>query len=93
MVLQISLFEYFGRFIVTRNAMSRFLDELSRASDKNIIVDFKGTEFISRSCADEYIRRRIIFKKNITEINVSPTVLSMFKLVRSQYKKNMGLTA
>lgn len=91
MVLQISLFERFGKFVVTRNAMSRFLDELSSASDKDLVLDFEGIEFVSRSCADEFIRRSLLLK--IRVINYAPPVFSMFKLAQSQYKKNMGLVA
>jgi len=83
----------FGNQIVTRNSMKFFLDKLSSASSKEIVLDFKDISFISRSCADEYIKWKIVFsaKKRITEVNMNNEVRMMFKLVSLQYKRNLSL--
>ncbi len=84
----------FGNQIITRNSIRLFLDLLSNASNKELILDFKDISFISRSCADEYIKWKLSLsgKKNIIEINMSNEVRMMFKLVSLQYKKNSSLT-
>ncbi len=54
---------------------------------KEIIMDFKKVEFISRSCADEYLKQKKVSKKKILEANMSFEVCSMFKNVQNQYEK------
>ena len=88
------LADSFDNQIVTRNSMKLFLDKLSRAFSKEIVLDFKDISFISRSCADEYIKWKVITSKNkITEVNMNDDVRMMFKLVSLQYKRNNILTA
>ena len=88
------LADSFGNQIVTRNSMKFFLDKLSSASSKEIVLDFKDISFISRSCADEYIKWKLTDSKNkITEINMTNEVRMMFKLVSLQYKRNLSLSA
>lgn len=73
--------------------MSRFLQEILKFPDKQIRLDFSGVEFISRSCADEYVKTKMATKKDILEVNLSDQVFSMFKLASNQHLKNMGLSA
>lgn len=89
------LADSFGNQIITRNSIKLFLDKLSSASNKEIILDFNDIFFISRSCADEYLKWKIMSssKKNIIEINMNNEVRMMFKLVSLQYKRNLSLSA
>lgn len=87
------LADKFGNQIVTRNSIKLFLDKLSGASNKEIVLDFKDVSFISRSCADEYIKWKIMDSKKITEINMNNEVRMMFKLVSLQYKLDLSLSA
>ena len=91
---KIFLHDIFGNQMVTRNSIARFLDPLSRASSKEIILDFSDIHFISRSCADEYMKWRVnnLDRIIVKEINMNERVSMMFKLVKAQYKKNFGLT-
>ncbi len=91
----IFLYNTFGAHIITRNSMRMFLNLLSKTPDKEIVLDFKNILFISRSCADEYVKWRINFmeRKNIQEVNMDEKVEMMFKLVSLQYKKSFGLAA
>jgi len=84
MIKKITLLEYLDRIIVTRNAIADFFILLSRFSEKEILLDFSDIEFMSRSCADEYIKRKLASHKNIKEINLSKNVLAMFLLVARQ---------
>jgi len=91
---KIYLNNIFGNQIITRNSIRAFLDSLSETNEKNIILDFRDIHFISRSCADEYIKWKINFSgKEITETNMIKEVEMMFKLAQIQFRKNFGLTA
>ena len=90
---KIFLSNSFSSQIITRNSIKLFLDRLSTASSKEIILDFKNISFISRSCADEYIKWKMIFnsKKKIIEVNMNKEVRMMFKLLSLQYKRSLSL--
>jgi len=84
---RISLFEVFNNNIVTRNSMSSFFEDLNSLENTKIVLDFENISFISRSCADEYLKQRRASKKKIVEVNMSENVCEMFKLVNRQYQK------
>jgi len=50
-------------------------------------LDFNNVAFISRSCADEYLKQRKKSKKKVVEANMSKNVCDMFSLVNRQYEK------
>lgn len=82
---KILLSDYFNKMIITRNAVADFFSLLSRFKEEEIVLDFKEIEFMSRSCADEYIKRKLnLHKQVIIEINMSPNILAMFLLVARQ---------
>jgi len=87
MVKKVSLISEFGSNIFTRNSISNFFSELNLMKDKEIVLDFESVEFISRSCADEYLKQKKVSKKKIIEANMSNEICSMFKNVENQYEK------
>ena len=44
-------------------------------------------EFISRSCADEYLKQKDESSKKFVEVNMCKEVCSMFSAVQNQYEK------
>lgn len=86
MAKRILLANEFGNNIFTRNTISSFMDKVENLKDKSIVLDFKGIAFISRSCADEYVKMKKQSKKKIVEEHISKNVLAMFDVVRTQYK-------
>jgi len=87
MVEKILLSQKFGTNIFTRNTISAFFDELRNSKETEIILDFKDVEFISRSCADEYLKQKQKTKNKIIEANVSNEVCEMFNVVKNQYER------
>ena len=84
------LSEHFGNNIFTRSVISDFFDKLKNFKEKEIVLDFKDIDFVSRSCADEYLKLKKKLSKKLTEENMSKKVCSMFKLVETQHK-NSGI--
>jgi hypothetical protein len=91
MVQRIFLSDFFHNQIVTRQAMTEFFDYVSRTPEKVITLDFSKINFISRSCADEYIKRKLNSKKTIYEEKISQEVKRMFDIASLQFKKSMGI--
>ena len=83
----ISLFEIFGNNIITRNSIASFFEEINFLEKHKIVLDFNNVAFISRSCADEYLKQRKKSKKKVVEANMSKNVCDMFSLVNRQYEK------
>lgn len=84
---KIKLSEVFGNNIFTRRTISNLFSELNKIQDKIVEIDFSDVEFISRSCADEYIKQKKVTKKQIVEVNLSNNICSMFNVVKNQYEK------
>ncbi len=84
---KISLFKHFGKIIITRKAIADFFNELRELSVSEILLDFDKIEFISRSCAHEYIIRKENSGLKIRELSMSPKVLAMFNLIIKQSLK------
>ena len=87
MARTILLSQDFSSNIFTRNTISAFFEEVNKMKEAEIILDFKGVEFISRSCADEYLKQKEKSDKAIIEKNMSNEVCSMFNAVKNQYDK------
>lgn len=79
----------FGNNIFTRSSISNFFEKINSLENINIKLDFNDVKFISRSCADEYLKQKKVSKKKITEVNMSKDVCAMFTNVQNQYK-NIG---
>ena len=93
MTRKILLSQDFGSNIFTRRTISAFFEKVNLQKEKEIVFDFKGIEFISRSCADEYLKQKEESNKKIVEANMSQEVCSMFNAVQSQYeKKGFGIS-
>ena len=67
--------------------MSSFFEEINSLKKDRITLDFKKVTFISRSCADEYLKQRKASKKKIVEANMSENVCNMLSLFNRQYQK------
>ena len=82
MARHILLINEFGSMIFTRQKMQDFFRKISRLKDKKIVLDFEDIDFISRSCADEYLKLKKTSKKEITEENLSDKVKMMIDIVK-----------
>ena len=81
------LSQEFGNNIFTRKTISAFFEEINSQEEAKVILDFKSVKFISRSCADEYLKQKEKSNKKIVEKNLSHEVRSMFNAVHNQYEK------
>ncbi len=90
MKMSISLAHEFGDNIFTRSTISNFFKKLNSLKNKEITLDFKGIKFISRSCADEYLKQKKESPKKIIEVSMSEDICNMFKNVKNQYE-NTGI--
>ena len=78
---QIVLSKEIGSNLVTRSSLDSLFTKINKFKERDVIVNFKDIEFISRSGADEYIKFRDSTKKKITEINQSREIKKMFQMV------------
>ncbi len=81
---KISIFNKLGEGIFTRITMQDFLSKISKSKENKIVLDFSKVKFISRSCADEYVKFMQNTKKNIKAVNQSPEVRMMIKAVENR---------
>jgi hypothetical protein len=86
-MIKIVLSDELGNNILTRKALSAIFEKINSVKVTEIILDFKDIDFISRSCADEYLKQKEDSHKKIIERNISKEVCLMFNAVKSQYEK------
>jgi hypothetical protein len=68
--------------IITRKTISDLYVKINKTKEDTIIFDFKNIDFMSRSCADEYVKQKKISKKKISEINQTADIQKMFAAVK-----------
>lgn len=84
--VSIPLFDSFGKNILIRSKMREFFKEINKMKSDKISLNFDKIEFISRSCADEYIKLKLESDKVIVEIKVAKNVLEMLEVVHESRK-------
>ncbi len=83
----IKISEEVSNYLITRTDLKNLFDNIDRLSDEEIIIDFKDVSFISRSCADEYLKLKNKINKKIDESNLMSDVRIMFEVVKFQLEK------
>ena len=78
-----------GENILTRNSLSYFFKKkIDSSKSDELVLDFKGIKFISRSCAAEYIKLRENSNKVLIEKNMSNEIRAMFYVIIKQLKNS-----
>jgi hypothetical protein len=77
-----------GSDLATRNGCDNMFKLIEQSQDANITLDFSMVSSISRSFAHEYITKKKLSSKTVSEVNVPVLVEKMLKFVGSkQYQK------
>lgn len=66
-------------------AANDFLSSINELDDEEIIVDFTGIVFISRSFAQAYFSQKSKMSKSINEVNVPNTVKPLMDLIKNKF--------
>ncbi len=83
---EIILADNFGKNIFTRSSIIYFFKMINSLKEEVLTLNFSKIDFISRSCADEYLKQKEKTNKEIIERNISTDVSAMFRNVKNQYK-------
>ena len=68
------------------SAAVEFLDDVDKLKDNDILIDFTGVVFVSRSFAQSYYTKKNKINKNITEINISEDVKPLMKMIQKKFE-------
>lgn len=68
-------------------AADDFLNKVNEIEDDEILIDFTGIVFISRSFAQAYFSKKNKLGKNIDEINVPDEVKPLLDLIKKKFEK------
>ncbi len=71
------------RFRISANELFKYIEKINSS---HILIDFNNVQTITRSFAHQYLVNKSISQKNITEINISPTIKKMFEIVNNNTK-------
>lgn len=74
--------------LALRNNANYLFEKIESEHEPKIIVDFSNVRSISRSFADQYVRRKKESKKMITEMNVPVNIAKMFDVVNKPSDKS-----
>lgn len=69
------------------SAAVEFLEDVDKISEKDILIDFTGVIFVSRSFAQSYFSKKSKMDKNITEINISEGVKPLMDMISKKFNK------
>ncbi len=68
------------------SAAVEFLEEVDKIDDSNIIIDFTGVIFVSRSFAQSYFSTKTKLNKNISETNISEGVKPLMDMIKRKFE-------
>lgn len=68
-------------------AADDFLNQVNEIDDDEILIDFTGIVFISRSFAQSYFSKKNKLDKQIDEINVPDEVKPLVELIKKKFEK------
>ena len=76
----INLSSELGRYLLTRNSIKAIFNQINSSKEDEFLIDFINVDFISRSCADEYLNEKKDTYKRITERNQNEYIKKMFRI-------------
>ena len=82
----ISIKEKINSSLELNSAATEFLEEVDKINDNNIIIDFEGVNFVSRSFAQSYFSKKNSMSKHIDEININGEVKMLMDVVRDKFE-------
>ncbi len=85
---KILVFKTAGTVLSTRKNADEFFKEIKRQKAKDVILDFKKVEFMSRSFADQYLQLKIDSRIQIREINKNDEISRIIDFVERVRKRN-----
>ena len=80
---EINLAERFNTKLGVRGAAIKIFENL----EGDVVLDFEGVEFISRSFAQEYVFQKHKTKANIHEINKCEFVEKLLEIVQDDFER------
>ena len=66
------------------SAAVAFLEDVDKLKDNDILIDFEGVKFVSRSFAQSYFAKKQDMSKNINEIHLPDEVKPLMDMIRKQ---------
>lgn len=85
--VELAIKDQISEDLTTRNRASQFFEMVEASSFDRVVVNFDQVRSISRSFADEYVRRKMMSRVTVIEKNVPMNVKKMFDIVSSPVEK------
>lgn len=86
MVEVVRIKEEINSSLEMNTAADDFLNKVNELDDNEILIDFTGIVFISRSFAQSYFSKKNKLDKNIDEINVPDDVKPLVDLIKKKFE-------
>ena len=87
MVQKVMIKDEINSSLEMNTAADDFLNKVNEIEDDEILIDFTGIVFISRSFAQAYFSKKNKLGKNIDEINVPDEVKPLLDLIKKKFDK------
>jgi len=84
---KISIAESISPRLGYRSSVAELFKSIEHIPNAGIEIDFKNTQYISRSFAHEYLKQKKSTKKDIKEINIPQGIAKMFQIVVNSKEK------
>ena len=86
-IKEINLEKSFNKKLGMRGIVKKIFQDIE--GENEVILNFQGVEFISRSFAQEYVVQRYDSNISLIEINMSDFVKNVIDCVDEDYKTNI----
>lgn len=82
--MKLKVSQIVGPDLATRKGCDNLFLIMEKSTNNKVILDFSDIASISRSFAHEYLIKKNVSEKKISEVNLSPFVSKMFEFVKGQ---------
>ena len=84
---KVGLAEFISKNLLLRNSANELFNYINEINSNKIIVDFVKIESVTRAFTHQYLLNKNKSEKDITDVNISPSIKTMFDIVEKTSKK------
>jgi len=78
---KIQIARVISKNLLFRDSANELFDSINNSEAPEIVIDFNSVQSITRSFAHQYLINKEKSKKNIINVNIPPTIKTMFELI------------
>ena len=82
----VQLAKFISKNLLLRNSADELFNYINKINSDEIIIDFDKIQSVTRAFIHQYLLNKYKSEKDIIDVNISPSVKTMFEIVEKTSK-------